>query len=85
VRNAESCALLHISDGVLAGRECPSKDTIGVKKDMFFGGQKLQLKVWQETPAQAQGAFTPANLHASSCVACSIFPILLNHLSSPPW
>jgi len=64
VHNAESCSLLHISDGVLAGRECPSRHTIGVKEDMFSGGQKLQLKVWQKTPATAQDAFNSK----SSCI-----------------
>ena len=42
---AEICAILDISEGTLAGRQCPLKHKLGVKKDILLGGQKFVLKV----------------------------------------
>ena len=42
---AASCTLLNISDGLLAGRQCPAEKSIGPNDDIILGGQKLELKV----------------------------------------
>lgn len=42
---AETCTLLDISEGMLAGRECPLKHKLGSKKEVHLGGQMFELKV----------------------------------------
>ena len=42
---AEYCTLLDISEGMLAGRQCPLEHKLGAEKDVFLGGQIFKLKV----------------------------------------
>ena len=36
---------MDISEGMLAGRQCPLKHKLGGEKDIYLGGQEFKLKV----------------------------------------
>ena len=42
---AEHCSLLDISEGLLAGRQCPLEHKLGPKKAVTLGGEVFKLKV----------------------------------------
>ena len=42
---AESCSILDVSEGMLAGRQCPLEHKLGPKKDIYLGGEIFKLKV----------------------------------------